>query len=217
LLALCPQIAAALPRCPVSDRWVTCTDTDGDLDGDVSAGSAAGLRVRADSRQKRSNSTRAHGDTAGAHRLGAARTRRGQRPASSRGQRAPRVGLTAAKAGPASRTLFPAGCIPRGALASAAAPIDQQRRWPGAIGNVQEVDRSSRPSRNRIREERRKCVCEGSGPQPDRGAVRVEHQPPTAGAVWQEWKGSAFVRVRSNVRSRDEFRSTMVFEQTPAN
>jgi hypothetical protein len=38
-----------------------------------------------------------------------------------------------------------------------------------------------------------------------------------AGVAWQEWQGSAFARVRSGVRPRDEFRSTMLFERTDAN
>ena len=37
------------------------------------------------------------------------------------------------------------------------------------------------------------------------------------GPAWQQWQGSAFVPVRSRVRSRDGFRSTMLLERTRAN
>ena len=35
-----------------------------------------------------------------------------------------------------------------------------------------------------------------------------------SGQAWQEWQGSAFARVRSGVRSRDGFCSTVLFERT---
>jgi Glycosyl hydrolase family 1 len=48
-------------------------------------------------------------------------------------------------------------------------------------------------------------------------AANVDTARCKAGAAWQEWQGSAFVRVRSTVRSRREFRSTMLLERTRAN
>jgi hypothetical protein len=37
---------------------------------------------------------------------------------------------------------------------------------------------------------------------------------PAGWDAWQEWQGLAFVRVRSAVRSLDEFRSTVLVERT---
>jgi len=48
------------------------------------------------------------------------------------------------------------------------------------------------------------------------GQSLMDERDHSEGAVtaWQEWQGLAFVRVRSGVRSRRGFRSTVLVERT---
>jgi hypothetical protein len=57
-------------------------------------------------------------------------------------------------------------------------------------------------------------VVQLSGAAP-RGSL-IDERDLAGGAVtaWQGWQGSAFVRVRSGVRSLDGLRSTVLFERT---
>jgi hypothetical protein len=75
---------------------------------------------------------------------------------------------------------------------------------------------SSKPVLEGVRRGHERCAFESYEVEAEssRGGEAV---PRVVSRVWQGWHGSAFVRVRSSVRSGSGFRPTMVLERTHAN